>query len=196
MASGSTRPPPGSSAWCPLRRRTRPSGYRWSHAAMTHKSRFRLPSTGDIYWWHERILVLDHAGQGIYRLRTLCAEWRHHAWSSKRVPTYGPDKLSRFWQVVAALEAPDRPISSIPRRRALRALKCGKAMDRSQATSRQSIRLLGTVGEPINPRGGPGCGTYRRGRRTALPDRRYLVAPAPRPCGILRHARTCRAPPP
>ena len=41
-------------------------------------------------------------------------------------------------------------------------------------TSRQSLRLLGSVGEPINP-GSLGM-VLQRGRRRPLPDRRYLVA--------------------
>ena len=50
-------------------------------------------------------------------------------------------------------------------------MKWGEESPRS--TTSRSLRLLGTVGEPINPR--RGCGTARH-RRRSVPDRRHVVA--------------------
>ena len=56
-------------------------------------------------------------------------------------------------------------------------------------TSRKSLRLLGSVGEPINP-GGLAL-VPPRGRRGPLPDRRHLVADRDR-----RHPDHARCPAP
>ena len=83
------------------------------------------------------------------------------------VPNY-PD-ASRFWQVIDKhgvdifYTAPT----------AIRALM-GAGDDFVKKTSRKSLRLLGSVGEPINPEAWEWYSP--RGRRGALPDRRHLVA--------------------
>ena len=83
------------------------------------------------------------------------------------VPNW-PDP-SRIWQVVDKHQV--EILYTAPT--ALRALM-REGDEWVQKTSRKSLKLLGTVGEPINPEA---WGWYhRRGRRGALPDRRYLVA--------------------
>jgi acyl-coenzyme A synthetase/AMP-(fatty) acid ligase len=49
----------------------------------------------------------------------------------------------------------------------------GAGDDYVKRTDRSSLRLLGSVGEPINPELGV---VLPRGRRRPLPDRRHLVA--------------------
>ena len=67
----------------------------------------------------------------------------------------------------------------------------------ASATSRASLRLLGTVGEPINPEAW--LWYHRRGRRRPLPDRRHLVADRdrrhPDHAAARRHRRSSRARP-
>ena len=83
------------------------------------------------------------------------------------VPNY-PDP-SRFWQVV------DKHKVSIfyTAPTAIRALM-REGEDYVRKTSRKSLRLLGTVGEPINPEAW--LWYYDHVGERALPDRRYLVA--------------------
>ncbi len=83
------------------------------------------------------------------------------------IPNY-PDS-SRFWQVVDKHKV--NIFYTAPT--AIRALmRDGEAP--VQKTSRKSLRILGSVGEPINP-GGLAL-VPPRGRRASLPDRRHLVA--------------------
>ena len=83
------------------------------------------------------------------------------------VPNY-PD-FSRFWQVVDKHRV--EIFYAAPT--ALRALM-REGDEWVTRTSRQSLRLLGSVGEPINPEAWEWY--CARGRRGALPDRRHLVA--------------------
>ena len=83
------------------------------------------------------------------------------------VPNW-PDP-SRIWQVVDKHRV--EILYTAPT--ALRALM-REGDEWVEKTSRASLKLLGTVGEPINPEA---WGWYhQRGGRRALPDRRYLVA--------------------
>ncbi len=108
-------------------------------AAMSHKYTFDYKE-GDIYWctadvgWitgHSYILYGPLCNGGI----TLMFEG---------VPTY-PD-ASRFWQVVDKHQV--NQFYTAPT--AIRALM-GAGKEAVEKTSRSSLKLLGTVGEPINP---------------------------------------------
>ena len=83
------------------------------------------------------------------------------------VPTY--PTVSRFWEVVDKHKV--NIFYTAPT--AIRALM-GAGDGPVKATSRASLRLLGTVGEPINPEAWEWY--YQRRRRQPLPDRRHLVA--------------------
>jgi acetyl-CoA synthetase len=83
------------------------------------------------------------------------------------VPNY-PDH-SRFWDVIDKHKV--NIFYTAPT--AIRALM-REGDEPVKKTSRKSLRLLGTVGEPINP-GSLGM-VSPRGRRRPLPDRRHLVA--------------------
>ena len=83
------------------------------------------------------------------------------------VPTY-PD-ASRFWQVIDKHQV--NIFYTAPT--AIRALMAA-GDDPVKKTSRSSLRLLGSVGEPINPEAWEWY--YHGCRRRALPYRRYLVA--------------------
>ena len=108
-------------------------------SAMTHKYTFDYKS-GDIYWctadvgWitgHSYIIYGPLCNGGI----TLMFEG---------VPTY-PD-ASRFWQIIDKHQV--NQFYTAPT--AIRALM-GAGDKYVKATSRSSVKLLGTVGEPINP---------------------------------------------
>ncbi len=129
---------------------------------MTHKYVFDYHD-GDVYWCTADVgWVTGHSyivyGPLANGATTLMFEG---------VPNY-PD-ASRFWQVIDKHQV--NIFYTAPT--AIRALmREGDAPVRQ--TSRSSLRLLGSVGEPINPEAWewylPG------GRREALPHRRYLVA--------------------
>jgi acetyl-CoA synthetase len=109
------------------------------YAAMTHKYIFDYHD-GDIYWCTADVgWVTGHSyiiyGPLANGATTLMFEG---------VPTY-PD-AGRFWQVVDKHEV--NIFYTAPT--AIRALM-GKGNDPVKATSRKSLRLLGSVGEPINP---------------------------------------------
>ncbi len=109
------------------------------HAAMTHKYVFDYHA-GDIYWCTADVgWVTGHSyivyGPLANGATTLMFEG---------VPTY-PD-ASRFWQVVDKHEV--NIFYTAPT--AIRQLM-GQGDDYVTRTSRDSLRVLGTVGEPINP---------------------------------------------
>ena len=109
------------------------------HAAMTHKYVFDYHD-GDIYWCTADVgWVTGHSyivyGPLANGATTLIFEG---------VPTY-PD-ASRFWQVVDKHEV--NIFYTAPT--AIRQLM-GQGDDYVECTSRASLRVLGTVGEPINP---------------------------------------------
>ena len=108
-------------------------------AAMTHKYTFDYKE-GDIYWctadvgWitgHSYILYGPLCNGGISLM-------------FEGVPTY-PD-ASRFWQVIDKHQV--NQFYTAPT--AIRALM-GAGNEAVEKTSRSSLKLLGTVGEPINP---------------------------------------------
>lgn len=108
-------------------------------AAMTHKYTFDYKE-GDVYWctadvgWitgHSYILYGPLCNGGISLM-------------FEGVPTY-PD-ASRFWQVIDKHQV--NQFYTAPT--AIRALM-GAGDDPVKSTSRSSLKLLGTVGEPINP---------------------------------------------
>jgi acetyl-CoA synthetase len=109
------------------------------YTAMTHKYVFDYHD-GDIYWCTADVgWVTGHSyiiyGPLANGATTLMFEG---------VPTY-PD-ASRFWQVVDKHQV--NIFYTAPT--AIRALM-GKGADPVKATRRESLRLLGSVGEPINP---------------------------------------------
>ncbi|HEY0963403.1 MAG TPA: acetate--CoA ligase [Pseudomonadales bacterium] len=109
------------------------------HAAMTHKYVFDYHD-GDIYWCAADVgWVTGHTyivyGPFCNGATTLMFEG---------VPTY-PD-FSRFWQVVDKYQV--NQFYTAPT--AIRALMAQGAAP-VKATSRASLRILGSVGEPINP---------------------------------------------
>ena len=109
------------------------------HAAMTHKYIFDYHD-GDVYWCTADVgWVTGHSyivyGPLANGATTLVFEG---------IPTY-PD-ASRFWQVVDKHQV--NIFYTAPT--ALRALM-GQGNALVEKTSRKSIKLLGTVGEPINP---------------------------------------------
>ncbi len=109
------------------------------YTAITHKYVFDYQE-GDTYWCTADVgWVTGHSyivyGPLANGAKTLMFEG---------VPTY-PD-ASRFWQVVDKHQV--NIFYTAPT--ALRALM-GKGNDPVKATSRKSLRILGTVGEPINP---------------------------------------------
>ena len=109
------------------------------YTAMTHKYVFDYHD-GDIYWCTADVgWVTGHSyiiyGPLANGATTLMFEG---------VPTY-PD-ASRFWQVVDKHQV--NLFYTAPT--AIRALM-GKGSEPVKATSRKSLRLLGSVGEPINP---------------------------------------------
>jgi len=109
------------------------------HAAMTHKYVFDYHE-GDIYWCTADVgWVTGHSyivyGPLANGAATLMFEG---------VPTY-PD-ASRFWQVVDKHQV--NIFYTAPT--AIRQLM-GQGDDYVRSTSRDSLRVLGTVGEPINP---------------------------------------------
>ena len=109
------------------------------YAAMTHKYTFDYQE-GDIYWCTADVgWVTGHSyivyGPLANGATTLMFEG---------VPTY-PD-CSRFWQVIDKHQV--NTFYTAPT--AIRALM-GGGDDFVNKTSRSSLRLLGTVGEPINP---------------------------------------------
>ena len=109
------------------------------HASMTHKYVFDYHE-GDIYWCTADVgWVTGHSyivyGPLANGAATLMFEG---------VPTY-PD-ASRCWQVVDKHQV--NIFYTAPT--AIRAL-CGEGDDYVTCTSRKSLRLLGSVGEPINP---------------------------------------------
>ena len=109
------------------------------HAAMTHKYVFDYHD-GDIYWCTADVgWVTGHSyivyGPLANGATTLLFEG---------VPTY-PD-ASRFWQVVDKHRV--NIFYTAPT--AIRQLM-GQGDDYVESTSRESLRVLGTVGEPINP---------------------------------------------
>ncbi len=109
------------------------------YAAMTHKYAFDYHD-GDIYWCTADVgWVTGHSyivyGPLCNAATTLMFEG---------IPTY-PD-ASRFWQVVDKHKV--NTFYTAPT--ALRALM-GKGDEFVNKTSRKSLRILGTVGEPINP---------------------------------------------
>jgi len=109
------------------------------YTAMTHKYIFDYHD-GDVYWCTADVgWVTGHSyiiyGPLANGATTLMFEG---------VPTY-PD-VSRFWQVVDKHQV--NIFYTAPT--AIRALM-GKGNDPVKATSRKSLRILGSVGEPINP---------------------------------------------
>ncbi len=131
-------------------------------ASMTHQYVFDYHD-GDIYWCTADVgWVTGHSyivyGPLANGATTLIFEG---------VPNY-PD-ASRFWQVVDKHKVDI--FYTAPT--AIRALM-GMGDDYVKRSKRKSLKLLGTVGEPINP-GSVGMVLPRR-RRRALPDRRHVVA--------------------
>jgi acetyl-CoA synthetase len=109
------------------------------YTAMTHKYIFDYHD-GDVYWCTADVgWVTGHSyiiyGPLANGATTLMFEG---------VPTY-PD-VSRFWQIVDKHQV--NIFYTAPT--AIRALM-GKGNDPVKATSRKSLRILGSVGEPINP---------------------------------------------
>ena len=130
---------------------------------------------------HRRHRLGDRAQ--LHRLRS--ARQRRHRRSCSRAcrTTRTP---RRFWQVVDKHKV--NIFYTAPT--AIRALmREGEAPVKK--TSRKSLRILGTVGEPINPEAW--MWYYTRRRRRALPDRRYLVADRDRRHPDHRPARRDRA---
>jgi acetyl-CoA synthetase len=131
-------------------------------AAMTHEYVFDY-RPGQIYWCAADVgWVTGHSyvvyGPLINGATTVMFEG---------VPNY-PDP-SRFWQVVDKHQV--EIFYTAPT--ALRALM-REGDDFVKRTSRASLKLLGSVGEPINPEAWEWY--HKRGWRWALPDRRHLVA--------------------
>ena len=130
-------------------------------ASMTHEYVFDLKED-DVYWCTADVgWVTGHSyivyGPLANGATTLMFEG---------VPTY-PD-ASRFWQVCDKHQV--TIFYTAPT--AIRALM-REGDGPVKATSRSSIRLLGTVGEPINPEAWE---WYYNSWRGPLPDRRYVVA--------------------
>ena len=130
--------------------------------AMTHQYVFDYHE-GDIYWCTADVgWVTGHSyivyGPLANGATTLMFEG---------IPNY--PSMSRFWEVVDKHKV--NIIYTAPT--AIRSLM-GAGEEPVKKTSRASLRLLGTVGEPINP-GSLGVVSPRR-RRRPLPDRRHLVA--------------------
>ena len=131
-------------------------------AAMTHQLVFDYHD-GDIYWCTADVgWVTGHSyivyGPLANGATTLMFEG---------VPNY--PSMSRFWEVIDKHKV--NIFYTAPT--AIRALmQAGEAPVKK--TSRKSLRLLGSVGEPINPEAWEWY--LPRGRRRPLPDRRYLVA--------------------
>ena len=131
-------------------------------AAMTHQYVFDYHD-GDIYWCTADVgWVTGHSyivyGPLANGATTLMFEG---------VPNY-PD-ASRFWQVVDKHKV--NIFYTAPT--AIRALM-GVGDDYVKRTKRKSLKLLGTVGEPINPEAWEWY--YHVVGDKPLPDRRYLVA--------------------
>ena len=132
------------------------------YAAMTHEYVFDYHD-GDIYWCTADVgWVTGHSyivyGPLANGATTLMFEG---------VPNY-PD-AGRFWQVIDKHKV--NIFYTAPT--AIRALM-REGDEPVKKTSRKSLRLLGSVGEPINPEAW--LWYHRRGRRRPLPDRRHLVA--------------------
>ena len=108
-------------------------------AAMTHKYTFDYKD-GDIYWCTADVGWVTGHSYIVYG--TLCNGGTTLMFEG--VPTY-PD-ASRFWQVIDKHRV--NQFYTAPT--AIRALM-GLGNDFVEKTSRKSLRILGTVGEPINP---------------------------------------------
>ena len=132
------------------------------YAAMTHQLRLRLPRRRHLLVHRRR--RLGHRPQ-LHRLRP-ARQRRDHADVRGRADL---SATSRFWEVVDKHEV--NIFYTAPT--AIRALM--RAGDEPvKKTSRKSLRLLGTVGEPINPEAW--LWYHRVVGDEPLPDRRHLVA--------------------
>ncbi len=132
------------------------------YASMTHQYVFDYKD-GDIYWCTADVgWVTGHSyivyGPLANGATTLMFEG---------VPNYPTN--SRFWEVIDKHKV--NIFYTAPT--AIRALM-GAGEAPVARTSRKSLRLLGSVGEPINPEAWEWY--HARRRRRPLPDRRHLVA--------------------
>jgi acetyl-CoA synthetase len=109
------------------------------YAAITHKYVFDYHD-GDIYWCTADVGWVTGHSYIVYGPLANGAT----SLMFEGIPTY-PD-ASRFWQVVDKHQV--NIFYTAPT--AIRAL-IGQGKDKVEKTSRKSLRILGTVGEPINP---------------------------------------------
>jgi acetyl-CoA synthetase len=132
------------------------------YASMTHQYVFDCHD-GDIYWCTADVGWVTGHSYIVYGPLANCAT----TLMFEGIPNY--PSMSRFWEVIDKYKV--NIFYTAPT--AIRSLMAA-GEEPVKRTSRASLRLLGSVGEPINPEAWEWYSP--RGRGSALPNRRHLVA--------------------